>query len=272
VVTSQGTFRARSVVLATGGLALPKSGSDGAGYTFARALGHSIVPTTPALVPLVFDADPAHDWMRAITGVAHETRLTVRRDQAQAAAVRGAMLWTHFGVSGPAVLDISRHWLRDRLEGHHPGLAAALLPDHRFDTLEPWWLERTRRSPKSSVSTTLADLLPASVGAAVAGHAGLSGTLLADLPRESRRRLIHLLLDCPLPVTGSRGYTYAEVTAGGIPLTEIDPATMESRLVPGLYLVGEILDVDGRLGGFNFQWAWASAKVAGDALRFTLTA
>ena len=272
VVTSQGTFQTRRVVLATGGLALPKSGSDGAGYAFATALGHTIVPTTPALVPLVFDDDPAHDWTGAITGVAQETRLTVRRDQAHAASATGAMLWTHFGVSGPAVLDISRHWLRDRLEGRHPGLSAALSPDHRFDTLEAWWLARAQRSPRSSVTTALADLLPASVGAALAGHAGLSGTLLADLPRESRRRLIHLLLDCPLPVVGSRGYTYAEVTAGGIPLAEIDPATMESRLVPGLHLVGEILDVDGRLGGFNFQWAWASAKVAGDALRFTLTA
>jgi predicted flavoprotein YhiN len=90
---------------------------------------------------------------------------------------------------------------------------------------------------------------------------------MADLPREQRRALLHTLTDWPLPVVGSRGYSYAEVTAGGVPLSEINPATMESRVAPGLFLVGEVLDVDGRLGGFNFQWAWSSGWVMGNALR-----
>jgi predicted flavoprotein YhiN len=113
----------------------------------------------------------------------------------------------------------------------------------------------------------LADAMPASVASALLDRLGLPAEqTLSDLSRDIRRRLLHRVLAWPLPFTDSRGYSYAEVTAGGVTLTEIDPATMASRVCPGLYLVGEILDVDGRLGGFNFQWAWASARVAGSAL------
>jgi len=117
------------------------------------------------------------------------------------------------------------------------------------------------------VKGALADWLPASVAAAVPGRLGVSAdTRLGRLTREDRRRLIRGLLDWPLPVTASRGYDYAEVTAGGVPLAEIEPGTMASRRCPGLYLVGEILDVDGRIGGFNFQWAWSTGWVAAGAL------
>ena len=110
-------------------------------------------------------------------------------------------------------------------------------------------------------------MVPASVAAALVAHLGLDGARpLAHLARDDRRRLVHALVAWPLAVTGTRGYNYAEVTAGGVALSEIDPSTMESRVCPGLYLVGEILDVDGRIGGFNFQWAWSSARVAGARL------
>ena len=120
------------------------------------------------------------------------------------------------------------------------------------------------------MQTTLGTMLPASVAAALLQRLAIDGSAaLAHLPRDDRRRLARALVEWPLPVTGSRGYTYAEATAGGVALTEIDPATMASRICPGLYLVGEMLDVDGRIGGFNFQWAWSSGFVAGRALAAT---
>src|SRR5207248_2262009 len=110
-------------------------------------------------------------------------------------------------------------------------------------------------------------MVPASVAAALMARAGLDGTRqLAYLAREDRRRLVHALVAWPIEIIGTRGYNYAEATAGGVSLTEINPSTMQSRICRGLYLVGEILDVDGRIGGFNFQWAWSTARVAGDAL------
>jgi hypothetical protein len=181
--------------------------------------------------------------------------------------IAGSMLWTHFGVSGPAALDVSRHWLRARLEGRVPGLSASLCPADTFETLEQGWLELGRRQPRISVHTALSTSVPSSLGAALISSLGIAPqTTLAELSRPDRRRLVQLLLALPVPIADSRGYSYAEATAGGVDLREVEPSTMESRPCPGLYLVGEILDVDGRLGGFNFQWAWSSAAVAGRAL------
>ena len=142
-----------------------------------------------------------------------------------------------------------------------------MCPGETFESLEEWWLAQERARPRAQVSTVLATRLPASVADAWIADSGIDpDTTLAHLSKTDRRRLTHALLDTPLAVVDSRGYSYAEVTAGGIPLDEIDPATMQSRVCPGLFLVGEILDVDGRLGGFNFQWAWSSGWVAGHAI------
>jgi predicted Rossmann fold flavoprotein len=187
-----------------------------------------------------------------------------------AARVEGSLLWTHFGISGPAALDMSRHWLRARLDaGSHSEIEMTMsaCPDETFETLEAAWLALARSRPRLSVQSATAERVPASAAAVAIRQCGLSGDeTLAALTRDARRALCHRLLSWPMPVRDSRGYNYAEVTAGGVDLTEIDPSTMMSRRVPGLYLVGEILDVDGRIGGFNFQWAWSSARVAGDAL------
>jgi len=265
LVMSEGDLHARRVVLATGGRSLPKSGSDGAGLDIARRLGHTIVPTTPALVPLLLaESEPLH---RRLTGVAMDVELTVRADEAATARIRGALLWTHFGTSGPATLDVSRHWLRAGLEGRSAALTASFCPGERFEDVEAWWTRAAAERPRASVPTVLATRLPASAAGAIVGALGLDAApALAHLSRSERRRLAHALVEWPLPVTGSRGYNYAEVTAGGVDLGEIDSATMASRVCPGLFLVGEILDVDGRVGGFNFQWAWASARVAARAL------
>jgi len=269
VTASSGdSYATRVVVLATGGRSLPKSGSDGAGYDFARSLGHGYVETTPALVPLIVD-DGVH---KSLAGVAHPAAITLRSDGRIRIRLEGAMLWTHFGVSGPVVLNASRHWLRARLEGADVDVRVSVMPADTFESLEAWLLEQQRDRPRATTRSALSSRLPASVADAWLSIAQVDGgETLAHLSREARRALITALLDTPLHVRDSRGYNYAEVTAGGVPLPEIDPATMESRVRPGLFLIGEILDVDGRLGGFNFQWAWSSAWVAAQAIAKRMT-
>ncbi|MEQ1757655.1 MAG: NAD(P)/FAD-dependent oxidoreductase [Vicinamibacterales bacterium] len=262
------TFTSRAVVLATGGQSLPKSGSDGFGYTLARALGHSCVATTPALAPLVI-ADPV---CRRLSGVSHGAEARVVVAGKTAVALRGAVLWTHFGISGPLALNISRHWLRSRLDSPDVALRMSLCPGESFDAVDQWLLSRGGARPRALVTTVVAERLPQALADAWVERAGIGAEqTMAHLDRDERRRLVHELCECVLPVQDSRGYSFAEVTAGGVPLSEIDVTTMESRVCPGLYLAGEIVDVDGRLGGFNFQWAWSSAWVAGQALGRVLT-
>jgi predicted Rossmann fold flavoprotein len=267
VVTPVQTFHAERVVLATGGQSLPKSGSDGAGYEMARHLGHTIVPTTPALVPLTIHSEPARAMHSAISGVSLEASLTLWIDRRAALTLRSALLWTHFGISGPVALNMSRHWLRAMLEQRNVRLTASFVPDWNFQDAETFVLSETRERPRGSVGTMLGRLLPASMGAALLTSVDVDASLpLAHLDRDRRRRLTHALTEWDVKVSGCRGYSYAEATAGGVDLREIDPQTLASRRCPGLYLVGEVLDVDGRLGGFNFQWAWSSAFVAARAL------
>lgn len=255
-------YTANRVVLATGGLSLPKTGSNGAGYAFATAFGHAMVQTTPALDPLLLEGD----FHSRLTGVAHDVVLTCGSGRVRV-RVEGPLLWTHFGVSGPAALDLSRHWHRARLESRAAAVSVSVCPGHTVDTIDRWLMARRDERPRAQVRTVLAGLLPAAVAAVWTHAAGISDDeSMSHLTREQRRVLAHRLIEMPLRVHGSRGYNHAEVTAGGIALEEIDPRSMESRLCPGLYLVGEMLDVDGRLGGFNFQWAWASGWVAGQAI------
>jgi predicted Rossmann fold flavoprotein len=276
IVERQGgePLAARAVALATGGRSLPKSGSDGFGYSLAAAFGHGCVATTPALAPLLLRGD-AHG---ALAGVSHPAALTLRTAGKTAIRLEGSLLWTHFGISGPVVLNLSRHWHRAML-GASAGageptvdVRLSVLPGETFETVERWLLDEVAARARAQVMTVLASRLPNAVAGAWLTLAGLDRALtMAHLQRDDRRRLAHALTDAPLDVADSRGYTFAEVTAGGVPLDEIDPATMESTRQRGLYLVGEILDVDGRLGGFNFQWAWSSGWVAGHALARALT-
>jgi predicted Rossmann fold flavoprotein len=265
VDTTAGQFAAQRIVLATGGQSLPKSGSDGAGYQMATSLGHTVIPTTPALAPLVLDSQ--NGVHAKIPGVSIDAGLTLWVEGAIEMRLRGALLWTHFGMSGPVVLNMSRHWLRAKLEGHRVALTASFTPDWDFQEAERFWLDVSRNRPRSTAGATLATILPASMASVLAAHIAIDpATPLASLEREPRRQLTRALTEFPLAAIDSRGYTYAEATAGGVDLREVDPATMASRRCDGLYLVGEILDVDGRLGGFNFQWAWSSGFVAGGAL------
>jgi len=261
--SSRGPLETDAVVLATGGLSLPKTGSDGGGLDIARRLGHSIVPTTPALAPLL-SSDGLHG---GLSGVSQDVELTIWVDGRAGERLRGSMLWTHFGVSGPVALNASRHYLRAVLEGRRVEVRVSLLPNETFEALDARLTTAARQRPKSSLQSVLTVDLPASVATAVADFARTDvAAPLAQLSRDARRRVAHALTALPLQITGSRGYNYAEATAGGVALDEIDPATMQSRKCPGIYLVGEMLDVDGRIGGFNFQWAWSSARAAAEGL------
>jgi predicted Rossmann fold flavoprotein len=266
-VTTRGAIGCRRIVLATGGESLPKSGSDGAGFQFARRFGHTIVPTTPALVPLVLADAPGGGMHRTLSGVSHDVELSLWADGRIVTRQRGSLLWTHFGISGPVTLNVSRHWLRVEREGRRALLTASFCPGDSFERLETRWMAAVSTRPKSSVLTALAAQVPESVASALLERLQVDlARELAHLTRSERRRLVHALLEWPLPVSGCRGYNYAEATAGGVTLDEVNPATMESRICPGLHLIGEMLDVDGRIGGFNFQWAWSSAFVAGRAI------
>lgn len=263
VTTSAGPLRAARVILCTGGKSLPKSGSDGSGHALAMSLGHSRTsPIVPALVPLTL---PAGHWITELSGLTLPTELVLSTTSGKRMmACTGSTLCTHFGLSGPAVLDISRHWLvaRDRAAsaGETPvKLSINWLPGTHPGAVDDMLLESRGRGPLA----VLREHLPDRLARRLCELAGAPAT--GDLPREPRKRLVTLLAGTPLEVTGDRGFTLAEATAGGVPLSEVRLDTMESRLCPGLHFAGEVLDVDGRIGGFNFQWAWASGFLAGTA-------
>jgi predicted Rossmann fold flavoprotein len=249
-VTSLRDLDAAHVILATGGRSVPKTGSDGSGYALARAAGHTVTPVFPALVPLIV-AD-GH-WSRTISGTSVEAELAVKSPTGRVLhRERGSMLFTHFGLSGPAVLDISRHFIA----AQPAALAANFLPGETFESVEALLL--SHENPHATLASILRRRLPDRLIAHIA-----SDVPLKQLNKDERRRAIRTVVDCALPVERDRGFDYAEVTAGGVPLAEVDVRTMRSRLAPNLSLCGEILDVDGKIGGYNFQWAWASGRLAG---------
>jgi predicted Rossmann fold flavoprotein len=214
-------------------------------------------------VPLVLDPAMFH---ATLAGISLEVELSTFADGKRIDRRTGSLLWTHFGVSGPVVMDASRHWVIANESGREARVQCNLIPPDDFSTAERWLVDVASSRPKASVVTALTARLPERVAAAVLGHVGIDqATPGGQLSRESRRQLVHALTALPLRVRQYRGWNYAEVTAGGVPLSEVDYRTMESRKVPGLYLAGEILDCDGRIGGFNFQWAWATGYLAGKA-------
>ncbi len=256
------------LILATGGCSLPRSGSDGFGYQLAQKLGHSVTPTHPALAPLVLDEGYFH---KSLAGIAMDVRLTTLIDGKKADQREGAMLWTHFGVSGPVVMDASRVWIIAHAEGKQVELRCQLLPGETFDSLEGHFVRRGAEHPRRTVARALAELMPQRVADAVRESVGIRPwETCGQLARANRRALVHAVTELRLPVVRDRGWNEAEVTAGGVPLEEIDTATMQSRCCSGLYLVGEMLDADGRIGGFNFQWAWCTGRIAGRAIAATL--
>lgn len=255
-----GTLSTRKLILATGGKSLPKSGSDGQGYTLAQSLGHTITERVyPALTPLLL---PTGHFLCDLSGITVPAALTLyTRGGAKRISFTGSMLCTHFGLSGPCVLDISRYYID------------AAFDDPQGTVLTVNWLpeetpEQFDRACITAGNITagrfLSQRLPERLARALVHQAGLPHeTPLSQVTRAQRTALVEQVTHLRLPISGHRGFTYAEVTAGGVPLSELRLDTMESRSCGGLYFCGEICDVDGRIGGFNFQWAWSSGYVAG---------
>lgn len=265
VETTHGALSAPNVVFATGGRSLPKTGSDGAAYEILRRLGHTIVPPTPALAPLVLD--DRQSIHREVTGVSQDVGLAIWIDGAVRTRLHGSLLWTHIGASGPVAMNASRHWLRAELERRSIQITINFCGNATFDQIDARLQRLAQASSKMTVQSMLWRFVPASVAAAMLSRLSITASApAAHLGRDERRKLTHALVAWPLPVVATRGYNFAEATAGGVALDEIDSSTMASRVHAGLYLVGEVLDVDGRIGGFNFQWAWSSGFVAGRAL------
>lgn len=255
---------ARRVILCTGGMALPKTGSDGQGFAMARSLGHTITPlVTPALVPLLL---AEHSFIRGIPGITLPTMLSVRAPSGKLiASFTNSTLTTHVGLSGPGPLDISRYYFAAAAHDHKTKLTINWLPMLTTDTLDNLLVAARQISPLKFFQQR-SHQLPERLVRAVCQHVRVDPVVPCDnLPRERRRDLAVAMTAHVLPISGHRGYTFAEATAGGVPLSELHLETMESRVCPGLHIAGEICDVDGRIGGFNFQWAWASGFVAGSS-------
>ncbi len=249
--TSDGELHCDRVVLATGGLSVPTTGSDGLGLAVARRLGHTLVDTYPALAPLL----ATDDRHASLAGVSLNVRLRARHGSKSSESF-GGFLFTHRGYSGPSVLDISH--LTER--GRTPTIRA------QWSTLSaPGW-ESEFDARSVPVSAILARHIPARLAEQLMIEAGvLLDRRTSSFTRLERIRLIEMLTAYPLPWSGSEGYKKAEVTGGGVALSEVDSRTLESKRVPGLYLCGEMLDAFGPIGGHNFSWAWATGRAAGIA-------
>ena len=269
---------ARAIVVATGGLSYPATGSSGDGYAWARSLGHGITALRPALVGLAVE----EDWPRKLQGLAWEdAEVTLRpapppaegppapgQQQQQPpapkplCAERAEILFTHFGISGPAILDVSNAFVRSGLS--RAVLTIDFLPDQDREALDGLLLERFRNHPNRTAANALEGLLPGRLLDWMESTLGEgAGTPVCRLSRAARQDLLDRMKATALTIQGTRGIEYGEVTAGGIVWDGIEPATMESRRAPGIFFAGEILDVTGRCGGFNLQAAFSTGWLAG---------
>lgn len=252
--TPQGPIRAKALVIATGGLSIPKIGATDFAYRVAKQFGHKLIDTRPALVPLTF---AQQEWAPYVplSGVSLDVHVATG-ERKTGGAFDEDLLFTHRGLSGPGVLQISSFW--------QPGqpIRVNLLPDR--DATEA--LIEAKGTTKRQIGNLLAEWVPARLAHAwLETHGVPLDARLADLPDKTLRRIGEGLSQWTLTPTGTEGYKKAEVTRGGVDTRELSSATMMSQRVPGLYFVGEAVDVTGWLGGYNFQWAWASGVAAGEA-------
>lgn len=253
VTANDQTYDASSVVVACGGVSIPKMGATDFGYRLARQFGLAVVQPEPALVPLTFSNDIVAQ-MKVLAGVSADSRMTIEGDR-NTPQFRENLLFTHRGLSGPAVLQISSYWSA----GH--SLSIDLMPSET-DVFE--FLKTARETMKSAtVRSFLSGLLPDRLAEQIAE--GWPGRL-AEQSNQSLQKLAERLGDWCITPTGTEGFAKAEVTRGGVSTAELSSKTMEAKSVPGLYFIGECVDVTGWLGGYNFQWAWASGHAAGAAI------
>ncbi len=261
VQVPDGVLTARRVILTAGGRSYPGCGTTGDGYAIARALGHTIVEPRPALVPIRVGAD----WVADLRGIALPDASASIHDPSGKLlqARREAVLFAHFGLSGPAILDVSRCVARAD-DPTRLTLRLDLLPGASRDELDHA-IQAASRQGRRPVTALLPESLPRRLAENVAAAAAVPADRMGpDLSRDERHRLVAALKELPLPVRGTLGFEKAEVTSGGVALEQVDPATLESRLIPGLHLAGEVLDLDGLIGGYNFQAAWSTGWLAGE--------
>lgn len=251
VNTSAGAYTARNLVIATGGLSMPKLGATPFGYKLAEQFGHTIKPVRAGLVPFTLqDTDKAA--LADLSGVAADVVAGNQRT-----SFKEAMLFTHRGLSGPAMLQMSSYW--------YPGetLQVNLLPNENVHALIK---QAKQQQPRSSLITLFSKYLPKRMVQTLAAHGQWPTKNLADISNGELERVTELISAWPIKPNGTEGYRTAEVTIGGIDVNQVSSKTMESKLQPGLYFIGEVLDVTGWLGGYNFQWAWSSGWVCGESI------
>jgi predicted Rossmann fold flavoprotein len=257
----EGSLTARRAILAVGGRSYPGCGTSGDGYAMARALGHTIVEDRPALVPVRVEPD----WVASLRGLSlPDVIASVHGPTGQTLQERReAILFAHFGLSGPAILDVSRAVAR--YEG--PGtleLRIDFYPSLSREQVDQK-LQAAARRGRPAVTSILAADLPHRLAECLVEAAAVPRSRIGpDLSRPERARLVSALKGLGLPVVGTLGFEKAEVTSGGVALGEVEPRTLESRIVPGLYFAGEVLDLDGLIGGYNFQAAWSTGWLAGE--------
>ncbi|WP_164736497.1 NAD(P)/FAD-dependent oxidoreductase [Pararhodobacter zhoushanensis] len=250
VETDQGVLKAASVVVATGGKSIPKMGASGMGYQIAEAFGLPVIEPRPGLVPLTF-TDAQLDGMKALAGVSVQARVGVKGAKI---VFEEGMLFTHRGLSGPSILQISSYWR----EGQEITVDLALGRDLGAEA-------QAARAERGARELANALDLPDKLARAITERAGLSGKL-AIQSKAALQRLSDATHRWHLTPAGTEGWRTAEVTLGGVDTTALDAKTMQARAVPGLYFIGEVVDVTGWLGGYNFQWAWSSGWAAGQAV------
>ncbi|MBD8878188.1 NAD(P)/FAD-dependent oxidoreductase [Roseibium polysiphoniae] len=250
VKTNHEQLRAKAVVIATGGPSIPKMGASGFGYDVARQFGLDIVPPRAALVPLTF-SDTNKDLCKRLAGVSVDALVSFGKT-----SFREGLLFTHRGLSGPSILQISSYWQEGK------PITVDLSPTQ--DAFEAFRTARTE-SPKQDLKTVLGQLLPNRLADELSKEFGLKGRL-ADLSDKVLRRAGEAINRWQLTPVGTEGYRTAEVTLGGVNTKELSSKTFEASKVPGLYFIGEVVDVTGHLGGFNFQWAWSSGHACGQAV------
>jgi predicted Rossmann fold flavoprotein len=261
VTTDAVVIATHSVILATGGLSYKKTGTTGDGYTWARALGHTILTPCPALAPIVTSPTPPSAWQ----GIAvREAALVAHAENKILARYAGDILFTHFGISGPATLELSHHIFRAGQQHATVNLAVDFFPESTAEDLDARLLEYLRDHGAQEIKTWLEQQLPQRLVPYFCDTLSLDGTTKChQLKKDDRRHIVDALkqwtFGCVKEIDIDRG----EVTAGGIPLNEVDPKTMRSRIVPGLYLCGELLDIAGPVGGYNLQAAFSTGFVAG---------
>jgi predicted Rossmann fold flavoprotein len=264
-------FISSRVLITTGGLSYAGCGTTGDGYAWLRKMGHTITPLRPALTPIVSSAN----WVHELSGITiPDCEVTAMPDgkkpkgkEAHLAQSRGGFLWTHFGCSGPTAMNVSKQFSAQE-SFTNACLAIDLQPDAALQDLQAW-LEKSSHgsSAQRQISTVLSERLPKRlVGGLLDNAAVPNDTRMAELSNRHKLAILDRMKGWRIPVAGTRGYPKAEVTSGGVDLLEVDSQTMQSRLIPGLFLAGEILDLDGPIGGYNFQAAWSTGHTAGENL------